>query len=395
MKIAMVFDGLQIGGVERVGADYAKILIELGHDVTIFNIVPSLTEMESQFPIQCKFVYVNFPKQICPERYNRITRYKSLGKWIFPPVSLFLTILIKVYKVFLKRRQMFRESFDLVVAFSGHYNDLTFVSEEFINSKHKIGWLHGALYSYVLISEGFLNLYRNIKNLVVLTRDCEVEFFSYNPFLSLNINQMYNPIAFFNKKISEENVQRLKEKYGDYILMVSRMDIPHKRPDTLIDAFEICWSKYGLKRNLVFVGDGPDLESIKEKAKRKDREIASHIFFEGSKMNIQDYYKSAGILVQSSSFEGLPSTVIEALQMGLPVVSTDCQTGPREILGDSQYGLLCKVGDANDMADKIYNMLTNKHLLEHYKKVGVQRGKDFYPEVIKRKLVELLENLNN
>ena len=39
MKIAMVFDGLQIGGIERVGADYAKLLIELGYEVTVFNLV--------------------------------------------------------------------------------------------------------------------------------------------------------------------------------------------------------------------------------------------------------------------------------------------------------------------------------------------------------------------
>lgn len=394
MKIAMVFDGLQIGGIERVGADYAKMLIDMGHDVTVFNIVPSLIEMESQFPVQCKFVHVNFPNKICPERYNKVTRLKSWGKWVFPPISLVLSALIKIYKVFLKRRQVFREDFDLTIAFSGHYNDLTFVSEKFINGKHELCWLHGALYSYILLSAGFLNLYKKIKNLVVLTRDCEVEVFAYNSFLNLNIIQLYNPIMFFKKKVSENNVQQLKEKYGDYILMVSRMNIPHKRPDTLIDAFEICWLKYGLRRNLVFVGDGPDLENIKEKVKKKDREIASHIYFEGSKMNIQDYYKSAGLLVQSSSFEGLPSTVVEALQMGLPVLSTDCQTGPREILGDSKYGLLCKVGDAYDMAEKIYVMITNKQLSEHYKQVGAQRGKDFYPEAIKMKLMKLLDDFN-
>lgn len=49
MKIAIVFDGLQIGGIERVGADYARILSELGHDVTVVNLVPNLKEMEKNF----------------------------------------------------------------------------------------------------------------------------------------------------------------------------------------------------------------------------------------------------------------------------------------------------------------------------------------------------------
>ena len=45
MKVALVFDGLQVGGVERVGADYAKLFINLGHDVTIINLNPKLQDM--------------------------------------------------------------------------------------------------------------------------------------------------------------------------------------------------------------------------------------------------------------------------------------------------------------------------------------------------------------
>lgn len=56
MKVAMVFDGLQIGGIERVGADYAKIIYELWHDLTIVNLNPKLDEMEKEFPDECKMV---------------------------------------------------------------------------------------------------------------------------------------------------------------------------------------------------------------------------------------------------------------------------------------------------------------------------------------------------
>lgn len=393
MKIAMVFDGLQIGGAERVGSDYAKLLVSLGHDVTIFNLVPILTDMESEFPPQCKFVHVNFPSSLCPERYNKIVRWKSWGKWIFPPVSFILEIFDKFYKICLKTRKSFRESFDIAIAFSGHYDDMTFVSENFIDSRHKVCWLHGALYSYILISEGFLQLHRKIKNLVVLTRDCEVETFAYNSFLELNITQLYNPVEFYNKTVSVQIVEALKSKYDDYILMVSRMSMPHKRPDTVIDAFEICWLKYGLRKNLVFVGDGADLEKLKKYAASKNQEVSKHIYFEGAKMDVENYYKSAKILVQSSSFEGLPTTIIEALQMGLPVVATDCQTGPREILDDNKYGLLCKVGDPEDMAKKIHQLYSNQELYNYYREEGKRRGRDFYPKIIREKLAKLLNEL--
>ena len=151
MKIAMVFDGLQIGGIERVGADYAKLLIELGHEVTVFNLVPSLSEMESLYPKQCRFVHINFPRKICPEQYNKIMRWKSWGKWVYPPVSLALSGVGLIYKAFLKKYRACRERFDLAIAFAGHYNDLTFVASDYINACHKLCWLHGTLYSYILV----------------------------------------------------------------------------------------------------------------------------------------------------------------------------------------------------------------------------------------------------
>ena len=283
----------------------------------------------------------------------------------------------------------------MAIAFAGHYNDLTFVASDYINARHKLCWLHGSLNSYILVSDGFINLYKKIKNLIVLTRDCEVEALAYNSFLKLNINQLHNPVVFCDKKYSDKKVESLKSKYGDYILMASRMEMPHKRPDIVIDAFEICYLEYGLKSNLVFVGDGPDLNTIKEYAKSKNQSVANHIFFEGSRHNIEDYYKSAVIFIQSSSYEGLPTTIIEALQSGVPVVASDCHTGPREILGDNEYGLLCKVEDAKDMAKKIYQMVTDKELANHYIKVGKQRGNDFSPEVIKGKLENILKKFED
>ena len=134
---------------------------------------------------------------------------------------------------------------------------------------------------------------------------------------------------------------------------------------------------------------------VKEYANNKDKSVAEHIFFEGSRHNIEDYYKSAVIFIQSSSYEGLPTTIIEALQSGIPVVASDCHTGPREILGDNEYGLLCKVEDAKDMAKKIYQMVTDKELANHYIKVGKQRGNDFSPEVIKGQLENILKKFED
>lgn len=390
MKIAMVFDGLQIGGIERVGADYARILTSAGHDVTIINLRPHLTDLEKEFPSSCHMVHFNYSRKLTPEQYNKAIRMWNWGKYAYPVIATALFPLNLALKI--KSRIQIKNQYDLTIAFSGHFNDLTFVADGFVKSKHKLCWLHGALYSYLLLSDGFLNLYRKIKNLVVLVESGQHEVFEYNKYLHLNIHQLYNPSFIAGKQINDKEIQKLKEKYGKYIVMVSRMEAPQKNPYTLIDAFALVYKKHE-DLNLVFVGDGPDRTKAMEYAKKKGEEISAHIFFEGAKTNVQDYYSSAFMMVQSSEFEGLPTTIIEALYFHLPIVATDCPTGPREILGNNDFGLLCKVHNATDMAKQIDLLIEDEKLYNHYKQESPKRAKAFMPETIKTKLLDILNLL--
>lgn len=390
MKIAMVFDGLQIGGIERVGADYARILTSAGHDVTIINLRPHLTDLEKEFPSSCHMVHFNYSRKLTPEQYNKAIRMWNWGKYAYPVIATALFPLNLALKI--KSRIQIKNQYDLTIAFSGHFNDLTFVADGFVKSKHKLCWLHGALYSYLLLSDGFLNLYRKIKNLVVLVESGQHEVFEYNKYLHLNIHQLYNPSFIAGKQINDKEIQKLKEKYGKYIVMVSRIEAPHKNPYTLIDAFALVLKKHE-DLNLVFVGDGPDRTKAMEYAKKKGEEISAHIFFEGAKTNVQDYYSSAFMMVQSSEFEGLPTTIIEALYFHLPIVATDCPTGPREILGNNDFGLLCKVHNATDMAKQINLLIEDEKLYNYYKQESPKRAKAFMPETIKTKLLDILNLL--
>lgn len=390
MKIAMVFDGLQIGGIERVGADYAKILTSAGHDVTIINLRPHLTDLEKEFPSSCHMVHFNYSRKLTPEQYNKAIRMWNWGKYAYPIMSMALFPLNIALRM--KSRMRIKKQYDLTIAFSGHFNDLTFVADGFVKSKHKLCWLHGALYSYLLLSDGFLNLYRKIKNLVVLVESGQQEVFEYNKFLHLNIHQLYNPSFIAEKRVNNNEVRRLQEKYGKYIVMVSRMETPQKNPYTLIDAFSLVLKKHK-DLNLVFVGDGPDRVKAIEYAKQKGDDISGHIFFEGAKTNVQDYYSSAFMMVQSSEFEGLPTTLIEALYFNLPIVATDCPTGPREILGNNDFGLLCKVHDASDMARQINLLYEDEELYNHYRQESSKRIQAFMPETIKGKLLEILNSI--
>lgn len=394
MKIAMVFDGLQIGGVERVGADYAKILEELGHDVTIINLNPALSEMEAEFPQKCKIIHCKYTRKIAPEQYAQLIKWGGIFKFVYPFACLFLDILNLFYKLACKTKKEFRENYDLSIAFAGHFNDLTFVSKKFLNSKQQMCWLHGALYSYLLISDGYYNLYQKIKNLVVLVDDAQEEVLCYNKMLNLNISKLYNPTLIKGRKVDNDKVDKLKKEYGKYLVMVSRFDFPHKDHYTVAKALEILRMEYGEELNLLFLGTGPEESKVIEYVSTLNGDTKEHIFFMGSQMDVQNYYLGAFALVHASvAGEGLPTIMLEAMAYDLPMVVTDSKTGPREILRNNEYGLLCRVQDPKDMADNIVKLCRDKDLYEHYKLVGKDRIKDFQPNVIKQQLNDIIQKI--
>ncbi len=99
--------------------------------------------------------------------------------------------------------------------------------------------------------------------------------------------------------------------------------------------------------------------------------------------------KNAALYVCSSRYEGFSTTVIESLILGTPVVTTDC-TGMREILGDSEYGLI-----ADNTEESLYSavkrMLTEPGLLEHYAERAEVRGRDFRCETLVRETEAFFE----
>lgn len=390
MKIAMVFDGLDVGGVGKVGINYSDILLSHGHQLTIINLNPKKNAMQTNFNDKCKFINFHLSQLVVPEKYEQLIKQKWWGKYICPFIYVILRIAIFFFKlIFTLKYKSLR--YDAVVAFSGHFNDLSFICNDFLKGRKKICWLHGALYQYALISNGYLALYNKIKNLVVLVDDVQDDVLAYNSFLNLNITKIYNPIPDQKFISSDEKVKLLQEKYGKFILMVARFSYPHKDQYTVINAFKklIIDNKEDL--SLLFVGDGPELSKVKLYIKNLPSKVQDNIYFVGNKKDVADYYQAAYLLVHSSVFgEGLPTVILEAMVNGCPVVATDSKVGPKEIIGDNKYGLLCPVKDPVKMADCIEKLCKDDKLYEYYCNMGKKRVIDFSPSAIYIKIMKVL-----
>lgn len=125
---------------------------------------------------------------------------------------------------------------------------------------------------------------------------------------------------------------------------------------TLIKAFALIQEVR--KARLLILGEGDERTAIEALVKQLG--LKQDVSLPGFAVNPYPYMVRARVFVLSSKWEGLPGVLIEALFCGALAISTDCPSGPREILRDGQYGQLVPVGDSVSMARAIENGLAGK-----------------------------------
>jgi len=139
------------------------------------------------------------------------------------------------------------------------------------------------------------------------------------------------------------------------LLAVGRLQMQKDYP-TLIRAF--AQVRQSRRARLLILGEGK--ERLMLEALIKKLGLEEDVSLPGFVMNPYAYMARASLFVLSSRWEGLPTVLIEALCCGTPVVSTDCPSGPREILRDGQYGQLVPVAQADALAKAIETTLADK-----------------------------------
>jgi glycosyltransferase involved in cell wall biosynthesis len=124
---------------------------------------------------------------------------------------------------------------------------------------------------------------------------------------------------------------------------------PQKNQALLIDAF----ARVRGRRNarLMLVGDGELRGELERQVEAEG--LAGEVIFTGFVRNPSDYVATANLFVLSSDYEGFGNVLVEAMRLGVPVVSTDCRSGPSEILGEGRFGRLVPCGDAAALAEAI------------------------------------------
>ena len=135
---------------------------------------------------------------------------------------------------------------------------------------------------------------------------------------------------------------------------------------------------------LMLLGEGPlrgELEALSRKLG-----VADKIVMPGFVTDPAPFYRTADLFVLSSDYEGFGNVIVEALACGLPAVSTDCPSGPAEILEKGRWGRLTPVGDALALADAMAESLAAEHDREALRR----RAADFSPALAAKQYLQLL-----
>jgi glycosyltransferase involved in cell wall biosynthesis len=144
----------------------------------------------------------------------------------------------------------------------------------------------------------------------------------------------------------------------------------------LINAFAMLLKK--IPARLVIMGAGKQRQSLEKLV--SELGIASHVFFTGYMENPFQYMKKSDIFVLSSLYEPFGLVLVEAMVCGTPVISTDCPSGPGEIIEHGVNGLLVPPNDPQALADAMKKVLTSPLLRRKLSSGGRKRALDFSVE---------------
>lgn len=169
------------------------------------------------------------------------------------------------------------------------------------------------------------------------------------------ISVIYNPVItpeLFEKAKEEVSHPWFNQKNFPVVVSVGRLT-PAKDFSTLMRAFSIV--KGEIEAKLIIIGDGEDKENLESLVKKLGLE--NDVEFTGFISNPYKYIKRSSLFVLSSKYEALPTVLIEAMALGIPVVATDCPGGVKEILGYGKCGEIVPVGDSEKLAEGILRVL--------------------------------------
>ena len=302
MNICIVIDRLDFGGAERVAITLANTLLDQKHNIFVVTIDPIINiDIDKRIHLST----LNFEKKFNKYQYNRKKMYALLNS-IETEHGAFDLVLVHLY---LSSRIMKKYKHPACY----HIIHST-QSRSALKDKKGLTRLKAKL--------KIQQVYNNL-NLICVSNGVKDDLLEVMNIKPASIRVIYNP--FDIQEIQSKSKEKTILPKNPYIIFVGRL-VKEKRVDYLLQAYK----KSEISQQLFILGDGEEKESLMHLV--KELNLSTKVVFQSAVKNPYPYIKNADFLVLSSLYEGLPTVLIEALILQTPILSTNCQSGPKEIM---------------------------------------------------------------
>lgn len=358
--ICILLPDLRGGGAERVSIDLARAFSRLGHQVEFAllsatgDFLPEVRQSFSVFDLgvtRFRHALGRF------SRYLRVRRPDAVIAMMWP-----LTAIAPI------------------AAKTSNYHGRVLVCEHGMLSGQYASW---GLLHRIMLRASTMIAYRFAGVCVGVSRAVAADMANLASLDVARVVALHNSV----RPLTTPDLNAMQEAEalwctsGPRILSVGNFSEVKNHP-MLLRAFADLRRK---EAHLMLLGQGPDEPRLRALAAALN--IQDRVIFAGFHTDPAPYYATADLFVLSSNREGLPTVLVEALSMGLPVVSTDCQSGPAEILENGRWGRLVPVGDRKALTAAIDAALSDTVDRDALKR----RSGDFAPEIAARKYLDLLD----
>ena len=359
MNILFFIHSMHSGGAERVTANLANHWVEKGWQVTVVTLTSTAQDFYQLHPAVQR-IALDLAGQsggVLAAIVNNLRRVRALRRvlqQVQPDVALAMMSTANIL---------------LALAAMGLKNLVTVGSERIYPPRIPLGlawetlraYFYGHLYAVVALTEEsatWLREHTRARYIPVIPNAVSWPLPMQAPYLS------------FPERAN-----------GQYVLLVVGRLAGQKGFDLLLPAFQNlapCFPDW----QLVILGDGPDRPALK--AQIASAGLADRISLPGRAGNVGQWYAAADLYVMSSRFEGFPNTLVEAMGYGVPAISFDCDTGPRDIIRHGADGLLVPTGDIRALEAALRRLMTDKDLRMCFRTRAVEVRERFSLERIAR-----------
>ena len=314
-NIVIVVSAMNMGGAQRVVSILCNYWSQNGNNVTLISTFSG-----------------------DKEHYYKLNKDVALENVTDSPLLSKIKVWNLIWKLINLRKLIKNQNPDVVISFLARVNVASALS--MIGLKSPLIICERTWPPFASLNNKFLRIYkilfRSVDRIIVQTVKSK-DWLTHN-FPSNKVNVIPNPAVYPVPSSNERSIEPndIISQNKKVILASGRLH-KYKQFDLLIKAFLKLKEKH-LDWDLVILGNGEERDNLN--LMTENFGITDRVHFPGSVGNVSEWYERADLFVLSSILEGFPNVLLEAMTYGLPCVSFDCDTGPRDMIQDGINGIL-------------------------------------------------------